>query len=671
MFLPRATLGLALVAATACARSPQPPPRNIVLVTIDTLRADRVGNSISPELDALAAASVQFTTARTAVPLTLPSHATLLTGQLPPAHGVRLNGQVLSADVPTLATALKAAGYHTAAFVGAYVLDRRFGLARGFDTYDDRVPRLASATETLEAARPASAVVDSALAWLDTAPAGPFLLWVHLYDPHAPYEPPEPWRSRFADRPYDGEVAYAGAQVGRLLARLDARGMSDSTIVVLAGDHGEGLGDHGESTHGMLAYDSTLRVPLLVRAPSLTPARVDVPVSLADVAVSVLQLSGARAVLPAASARNLRNPDPAGEVYAETTYPAVAGWHPLHVLTGATRKLIRAGGLEYYDLSADAAEMTNTAAGDTAGARAAVARLTPLMTATRQAAAPSADALATLRALGYASGPSSAVTTATSPHPATTTADWTRFERAAADPATELTTLAALTAAYPDGYVFVASYARALAERGRAGEAMRVLADAVTRFPTEAALFHDLAVAARAAGDAAEAVRAEDAALALDGSNAAAHSGRGLLHADAGEAAAAAAAFTRAVEIDTSNATYWANLGNARRALGDATGAANAFDRALALDPSHADAANGRGVMLVQSGRAGDAVDVFTRVLAATPDFHEARLNLGIAYQQAGRPREAAVTYRELLRRAPRSAARERQAATELLRALR
>jgi arylsulfatase A-like enzyme len=648
-----------------------PPSRHIVLVTIDTFRADRLGRGVSPELDALAVSSVQFTMARTAVPLTLPAHTTLLTGQLPPAHGVRLNGETLDADVPTLATALKGAGYRTAAFVGAYVLDRRFGLARGFDTYDDRIPRDAAATDALEASRPGAAVVDAALAWLEQATPDPFLLWVHLYDPHAPYAAPEPWRSRFAAQPYDGEVAYAGAQVGRLLARLEARGLTDSTIVVVAGDHGEGLGDHGESTHGMLAYDSTLRVPLLVRAPGLTPAVAAVPVSLADVARSVLQLSGARAELPDASRRTLRDPDPRGEVYAETTYPAVAGWHPLHVLASATHKLIRSATLEYYDVAADAAESTNLADRDTAAARAAVGRLSPLMTTARQAAGPDAAALAQLRALGYASGPSAQTTRANAPNPSTTTADWTRFERAAETPATEVTTLAALAAAHPDGYVFVTSHARALAARGAHREAMRALADAVTRFPTEAALFHDLAVAARAAGDAAEAVRAEDAALALDPRLAAAHNGRGLLHADAGNDAAAAAAFTRAVDIDASNATYWSNLGNARRATGDDTGAADAFDRALALDPGHADAANGRGVMLVQAGRAAEAVDLFTRALGAAPDFHEARLNLGIAYQQAGRPAEAAAAWRDVLRRAPKNATRERQAAQELLGSLR
>lgn len=672
MFTTRATLGLALLAAAGagCGRAPA-PPRSILLVTIDTLRADRLGRGIAPDLDAVAAAGVRFTTARTAVPLTLPAHATLLTGQLPPAHGVRLNGQTLAADVPTLATALKGAGYHTAAFVGAYVLDRRFGLARGFDTYDDRVPRAAAAADVLEASRPATAVVDAAIAWLDAAPAGPFLLWVHLYDPHAPYEPPEPYRSQHAGRPYDGEVAYAGAEAGRLLARLDARGLTGSTIVVLAGDHGEGLGDHGESTHGMLAYDTTLRVPLVVRAPSLPPGTVEAPVSLADVAASVLQLSGAHAALPGASARNLRNPDADGEVYAETTYPAVAGWHPLHVLAGPSRKLIRSSAIEYYDLVADAGETANAAARETAAARAAVARLSPLMAATRAAAAPSGDALAKLRALGYASGPGTAAVRADAPNPASATGAWTRFERAAADPGREVATLADLAHAHPDGYVFVTSYARALAARGQAREAQQVLAEAATRFPTEASLFHDLAVAARAAGDAAEAVRAEEAALALDAGLAAAHNGRGLLHADAGETAAAAAAFARAVGIDQSNATYWSNLGNARRALDDLAGAADAYGRALALDGAHADAANGRGVVLVQQGRPADAVAWFARALATSPDFHEARLNLGIAYQESGRAADAAAAYRDLLHRAPRSATRERQAATDLLRALR
>lgn len=664
---------MALGAVTACTRpnpTPPAPTRNVVLVTIDTWRADRLGRGVAPDLDAFARGAITFTNARTTVPLTLPAHTSLLTGLLPPAHGVRLNGQVLADDVPTLATALRGAGYHTAAFVGAYVLDRRFGLARGFDVYDDRVPRRAEATEVLEASRPASAVMEAALAWLETVDAGPFLLWLHLYDPHAPYAPPEPFRTRFANRPYDGEVAAAGAQVGRLLARLDARGLTASTVVVLAGDHGEGLGDHGEATHGMLAYDSTLRVPLVLRVPGLAPATVSAPVSLADVAGSLLTLSGTSAVLPAASSHPLQSAE-SHEVYAETTYPAVAGWHPLYVLADASRKLIRSSALEFYDLGADPEETTNLAARETAAARAAVARLTPLSTPTRRSAAPSAEAETRLRALGYASGARTAAPGDDAPNPAATVEAWTRFERAASDPATEVATLAALVAAHPGGYVFVTSQARALSARGRHRDAMQVLTEAVRRFPGETTLFHDLAVEARAAGNAADALRAEQAALALDPANAAAHHGLGLLLVEADRRGEALGAFTRAVEIDASNAGYWADLGNAHRDDGDVRAADTAYSRALQLDAGHADAANGRGVLLVQAGRAADAIGWFERALATAPDLHEARLNLGIAYQQSGRRDLAIATYRDVLKRAPRTATRERRAATELLAGLR
>lgn len=673
MFPARATLALTLAAAAGCApvpTVPPGPPRNVVLITIDTLRADRLGRGVSPELDAFAASGAMFTHARTTVPLTLPAHTSLLTGRLPPAHGVRLNGQVLGNDVPTLGTALKGAGYRTAAFVGAYVLDRRFGLARGFDVYDDRVPRQPQATDVLEASRPANDVVDAALRWLEQPSGAPFLLWVHLYDPHAPYAPPEPYRTTFAGRPYDGEIAFAGAQAGRLLTYLETRGLTSSTIVVLAGDHGEGLGEHGEATHGMLAYDSTLRVPLVIRTPGVQPGVVAAPMSLADVAGGVLAGSGASATLPGVTTTP-GAPSETDEVYAETTYPAVAGWHPLYVLAGPRRKLIRSATLEYYDVAADAAEVTNLAATDTAAARAAVARLSPLMTVTRQAAAPSAEAMTRLRALGYASGPSASATREDGPNPATATDAWSRFETAAATPATEVATLAALAAAHPDGYVFVTGYARALASRGRQAEAMRVLTDAIARFPTEPSLFHDLAVAARATGQVDEALRAEQASLALDDTNAAAQHGLGLLLMDAGRGGEALGPLTRATEIDESNAGYWADLGNAHRDAGDVRAADVAYGRALQLDGRHADAANGRGVLLVQSGRPAEAIGWFERALAAAPDLHEARLNLGIAYQQSGRRDLALATFRDVLRLAPRAMTRERQAATELLRALR
>ena len=259
---------LLLAACGGGARQPAPVPKpNVLLVTIDTLRADRVGPELTPAVESLAARGERFTHARTTVPLTLPSHTTILTGTLPPEHGVRTNGTRL-ASRPTLARAFHEAGYRTGAFVGAYVLDRRFGLSIGFDTYDDRVVRPPGGEARFEAERRGDAVADAALEWLARGDSRPFFAWVHFYDPHAPYTPPQEFLDRARGQPYDGEVAFADAQLGRLLDWLRTSGQADRTIVAVAGDHGEGLGDHGELTHGMLAYDSTLRVPLVIAGPS-------------------------------------------------------------------------------------------------------------------------------------------------------------------------------------------------------------------------------------------------------------------------------------------------------------------------------------------------------------------------------------------------------------------
>jgi choline-sulfatase len=263
------------MAALACGR-PEAVER-VVLVTIDTLRADRVGcygatGAATPTLDGLAARGVRFETAISPAPITLTSHATLLTGRDPPRHGARHNGQFeLRADVPTLAEALHSAGFATAAVVSAFVLDARFGLARGFDVYDDR---LGLATSTgmgvgVES-RSAERSVDAALAWLDGAPER-FFLWLHLYDPHADHAPPEPWATRFADRPYDGEIAFADAELGRLLAGVAARFGERGTLVIATSDHGESLGEHGERTHALTVYDATQRVPRSA-CPSCSPA---------------------------------------------------------------------------------------------------------------------------------------------------------------------------------------------------------------------------------------------------------------------------------------------------------------------------------------------------------------------------------------------------------------
>jgi len=670
-----------LVAVGALAGSCRPsaplPPRSVLLVTIDTWRADRLGRGVSPALDALAATALRFTNARTTVPLTLPAHTSILTGLLPTAHGVHDNGVVLADAVPTLATALGGAGYRTAAFVGAYVLDRRFGLARGFDVYDDRIDRDTAADARLEAERPAAAVVDAALAWLDAGGTGPFFLWVHLYDPHAPYAPPPGAALPPGANGYDAEIAYADTQVARLLTRLGTGGRRGSIIVAVTGDHGEGLGDHGERTHGMLAFDTTLRVPLVLSIPGEPARAIDMPVSLADLAPTLLRLTGTAATLsPAATGRDLLLPSATSDVYAETEYPKVAGWHPLQVLTDGRWKLIQAATPALFDVAADPAETTDLAPAQRQRVAAMIARLRAVQATATAPAGRAPDADARLRALGYVSSAATAASSGeAAADPATLVAEWSAFELAlgqlgSGEATAAVPALRSLSQRFPAAPVFQSTYARALQETGQAAQAVAVLRAAVGRGAT-ATLLHDLAVAARLAGDDGEARRAEEAALALDPASPAALNGLGLLHVDAGRAADAAAAFARAADLDPSNASTWANLGNARRVLGDLAGAETAYRRGVAAQPRHADAANGLGVVLVEAGRPADAVPWLEQALDAAPDFHEARLNLGIALQQSGDRQRAAATYREVLARAPAGFARERRAAADLLAALR
>ena len=650
-----------------------PPPQNLVLVTVDTLRADRVGGSIAPAVDRLASAGLQFRNARATVPLTLPSHVSIMTGTLPTVHGVRDNGVVFDGRVAPLARVLRESGRRTAAFVGAYVLDRRFGLADGFEVYDDRVRRDPSADARLEAERPAVEVIDAATTWLGQV-SSPFFLWVHLYDPHVPYEPPLAFgRGR---HPYDGEVAYADSQIARLLDALTSAGHMASTIVAVAGDHGEGLGEHGEHTHGMLAYDSTLKVPLVIAGAGITPGVVEAPVSLTDLAPSLLRRLGLAERIPeTASGRDLFASLPEDQdVYSETQYPRTAGWHPLAVLAGERWKLIVSSEAELYDLIADPQEAQNVAPERAAIVQAMKGRLQSIQAASAadEAKGVPADAAERLRALGYVSGSTVSAPTADAPNPARVIDAWATFEDALArvnvgQAKEAVPRLEALARRFPEAPVFQSTLARSLHDSGRPSEAVAVYRAAVARWPDNPNLFHDLAVAARAAGDAAEAIRAEQAALALDADNPAALNGLGLLHADAGRSREAADTFELATRADPTNANYWANLGNARRELADAAVAEAAYRRALEIDPAHADAANGLGVLFVQSGRPAEAIAWFHRALERMPDFFEARLNLGIAYQESGQREQAMAVYRGLIAKAPQ---REREAAARLLKQL-
>lgn len=682
-----AVAALMLVAAcTPAERQTSLRDYNVVLVTIDTLRADHVGaygsrSTSTPTLDALAASGVRFAAAQSAVPLTLPSHTTLLTGLLPLHHGLRNNGAAtLAGDVPTLASILASAGYRTGAFVGAFVLDHRFGLNRGFEKYDDEIVRDPTENTTLEAERPAVAVVDRALTWLDSTDARPFFAWVHLYDPHAPYAPPEPYRTRRANDLYSGEVEYADNQLQRIVDALEAKGVAKRTIIIVAGDHGEALGEHGEATHGLLLYEPTLHVPLIMRAPGALKTRVvQTPMSLTDVAPTIAALVG-HPMNGALDGRdlsaNLLNGDepPPADLYAETEYPRNFGWSGLAALRRGSMKYIAAPAPELYDLARDATEMRNIRD----EARRDTVALSKALDALRQSAKSQSKTVADdetrrkLASLGYVSA--GAAVNATNADPKTMAPLFGRFEQSifalAAGHVVEATKeLQRLVDADPHNPVFRATLARTLRRQGDLSRAIANYKEVVVTTPSDADAWYNLAATLHDAARNDEAAQVIAEALRLDPKRAEAHNTNGIIKLDERKPEEALAEFRKAAELDPRDARAFNNMGNLLRDMGEPDRAEAAFRSALAVAPDYADALNGLAAILVQKDRPAEALPLFDRVLREHDDFVEARLNRGIALQLMGNHASAAVEYERVLRETAGRArvSRQHDAAQQLL----
>ena len=411
-------MAAAVLLGVGCARKPSHP--SILLITLDTTRADRIGSygygaAATPAIDALAGDGIQFERVYSAVPLTLPSHATMFTGRLPPEHGLRVNGQtVLPAEVPTMAEALKSAGYDTAAFIAAFVLDAKFGLDRGFDHYDDDMTGAASTFIDLHQYRNGKLVTDRALDWLSARESdAPFFCWVHLYDPHAPtHAHRDRFGDRYVDRPYDAEIAFADLQVARLISWMKEAGQYDDAVIAVIGDHGEGLGDHRESRHGYMLYGSSLRVPWIMKLANQPAAgsRVASTVSLVSVAPTLLDAAGL-AGHPLGPASSLAAAWTGGVVadqacYAETDAPwDEHRWCPLRAITTRDWKYIKTTRPELYHLATDPGEVVNLHDDQPEQARrmaAALADIVDLLTPVAAATAHlSADERRVLESLGY------------------------------------------------------------------------------------------------------------------------------------------------------------------------------------------------------------------------------------------------------------------------------
>lgn len=347
---------------------------NVILITVDTLRADKVGcygaaNASTPTMDAFAARGIRYENCISQTPLTLPAHTTIMTGTLPVFHGVRDNGGfVVPSELVTMAETFKSKGYDTAAFVAAYVLDSKWGLDQGFDTYFDKFDLSRFEKISLgEVQRPANEVIDEALGWLDKKKNGKFFAWIHLYDPHTPYAPPEPFNSQYPRNPYLGEVAFTDTQLARLWDYLDRNGLRDNLFLVFAADHGESLGEHQESTHGFFVYQAALHVPLIIVTPfpGLQGVTSKETVGLVDIMPTVCDMAGipipsavqGKSLVPSFFAPGTA---PDRLAYSETFYPRYHyGWSDLRSVQDGRFKLILAPVPELYDLDRDPGEEKN------------------------------------------------------------------------------------------------------------------------------------------------------------------------------------------------------------------------------------------------------------------------------------------------------------------------
>jgi arylsulfatase A-like enzyme/Tfp pilus assembly protein PilF len=635
--------GLIVVAVTlllaACRRR---EPLNVLIVTFDTARADAFGvygsrSGASPSVDRVAAKGVVFESATATAPLTLPSHTSLFTGTFPPHHGVRENG---SNNVPeslvTLAELFRGNGYRTGAFVAAYILDARWGLNQGFDTYSGNFDATNPDVFSLaDLQRPANEVVDDALRWLQSGrkETKPFFAWVHLFDPHMPYAPPPPFRQRYASNPYAGEIAFADSQLARLLDEIDL----NKTVVVIAGDHGEGFGEHEEHGHGLLLYEESLHVPLIIATPDGLPRglRVATPVSLVDVYPTVAELTGLKSP-PAVQGHSLV-PLCRGSrahltpIYAETLYPRRRfGWSELHALRDGSRKLIDSSRPELYDLQGDPRELRDLAAPrpevlrERRGQLKKAVAMLEKNAATQTAPPIDAEARARLAALGYVAGPARKTAGGLLPSPRDKIRSFEQLNDArakiaaghSADAERQLTELVRAEPSMLEGHVaFGELYLR---ER---------------RFPESAAAFRS-----------AYALSPDDPSVIAALATAEVQSGR---------ADAAMELLRTAIQRTPTEPRFRFIAGRASLVRGDVKSATSYFDATLKLNPRSAAAMVELAGIAITQRQPERARQLATQALAIDPHARGARLFLAQALEQLGRPEEAWQQANEELKFSP------------------
>jgi len=627
-----------LFPSMAAAQKTAPPGWNVVLITVDTLRADHLGcygykQIKTPNIDELAADGSRFERAFTVVPVTLPSHTAMLTGTYPMLSGMHdFSANKLSAAQPTMASVLKQSGYSTGAVVAAAVLDSRFGLNQGFDFYYDHFDFSRLNESNLdEMERPANVVADVTLDWLNKNWQKKFFLWMHLYDPHFPYTPPEPFRTDYAGRLYDGEIAFADEQIGRVIRTLKEKGIYKNTIIVLAGDHGEGLGDHGEKTHGFFIYNSTMHVPLIVRVPDGSGSRtISEPVSLVDVMPTILNAVGVETpqqVQGKSLLARIRgsNPEPVARdrsVYGETFLPRIHfNWSELRAAENSKYHFIDAPKPELYDVTSDPQELHNLLSEKKAVGEEMRAKLVGLI---REYSAGKELAEKTgldpalverLKSLGYAafSGGS----------------DPTISSRDLPDPKDRI-------AAYEDF-----SDAMAASQHGRFQESNEKLVNVIKAEPKLVPAHYLVGLNYYRLHMFTESVVELQKAVDLSPDYALAVFNLGMAQAHAGQFDAAIVTLHRAIELDGTNFEAAFNMGVAYLQKQDLEDAAAAFRKSVTINPDLARGHRALGETLLYQDKIDDALAELRRAVELAPDAAEMHESLAKALDAKGLTAEA------------------------------
>ena len=656
--------GLLLLSGAAAGAPPRRPPANVLLITIDTLRADRVGcygyqQIQTPAIDGLCRDSIVFDRGIAQVPLTWPGHVAILSGTYPFYNGVQdFTGQPLRPDVAILPEAMKRHGYATGAVVSSFVLDRSFGMARGFDFYYDTFTAKSFVEKDLGLVdRPAGLSVDEALRWLKRA-RRPFFFWLHLYDPHSPYTPPEPFRTQYRGRPYDGEIAYADSQLERVFQWLKQAGLYDSTLIVLTSDHGEGLGEHEEREHGYFIYNTTVHVPLMVKPPAasrLKPRRETAAVETISIPATILGLLRLRDPIEKQLQAPSLIPAPQDEevpAFSETLYPLRSfGWSPLHSLQTRQYHYVQAPEPELYDVQADPGEQHNLA-GERPGVAAALKqkleermlRFAPSTTPAAAGSILSQDAASKLRALGYMAyrAPTApAGSEGSLPDPKAKLDDFNAILRATdllqiGKFAQSQALLEAVRERNPSLYLIPFLLAEGAMRRNAPAEAAADFRKALELNPEFDQAMLGLARALNTLGEYGEARQWLDKALEYNPNNFRAWYQIAWLEVKQRREAGAIAALQKVLSIQPNFGLACRDLGILQITQRNYTAAIPLLERAARLGMEEATVYNFLGIGYSQTGKLQAALRAYRQALKLNPGLAEAHLNLAATLMQTG-----------------------------------